>query len=433
MSRLGVCGGALAIVLALGSVSCGGRDDPFRLAIQVECQGAFEGFADDELAGAFLPLLERGARLTGSSPSDGIEGASIAGRPVDVKPACTESLDPPYAVVQTRELLETWHPDAVVGSGQFAQDAFVTRDLAKRYPDVTFVLTEPPAQEATLYDPAPNVFRVVMDNAQSVAGLGAYAYQTLGWRRAAVVGWGFPAATSDDWELAAGFMAEFCALGGTARRDDGRAWTDPRGAAARYSESVDGVAVLVAWGLPEPFLRETAKRGDLSKRVVLGGWGAEANGFAVRGVDLRGVVVASRQPLDAGPPAWRRYIAAFERAYPGLPRPASVGSVGYRNGVEAIATGLEAADGDVTRLQQRLAAETVPTVPVASAFDPRRQVVTSVFLSRLGTSGQADAREVSVVPGVEQTFGGIFGPPRSAPTAASSSCDPSAKAPPWVG
>jgi branched-chain amino acid transport system substrate-binding protein len=433
MSRLGAFSVTLAVVLALGAASCGGRADPFRLAIQVECQGAFEGFADEELAGAFLPLLERGAHLTGSSPSDGIEGASIGGRPVEVKQACTESLNPTYAVVQTRELLETWHPDAVVGSGQFAQDAFVMRDLAKRYPDVTFVLTEPPAQEATLYHPAPNVFRVVPDNAQSVAGLGAFAYRTLGWRRAAVVGWGYPAATSDDWELAAGFMAEFCALGGTATRDDGRAWTDPKGSAARYAGSVDGVAVLVAWGLPESFLREMAKRGGLSKRVVLGGWGAEANGFTARGVSLQGVVVASRQPLDAGPPAWRRYVAAFERAYPALPRPTSVGSVGYRNGVEAIATGLEAADGDVARLRQRLAAETVPTVPVASVFDPHRQAVSTVFLSRLGASGQADARELSVVPGVEQTFGGIFGPPASAPTAASSSCDQSAKPPPWVG
>src|SRR5262245_22123313 len=164
----------------LAPASCGGDDDPLKLAVQIECQGGWDGFTDQTLAGAFLPLLERGARLSGSSPTEGVEGASIAGRPVEVRTACTESFGPNYSVVELRELLEEWDPDAVVGSGISPQDGIILRDLGRSYPDITFVVTEPVAQEVTLGDPARNVFRVAQDNAQSVAGLGNYAYRTLG-------------------------------------------------------------------------------------------------------------------------------------------------------------------------------------------------------------------------------------------------------------
>jgi branched-chain amino acid transport system substrate-binding protein len=415
----------LAVVLAFAVASCGGSEDPFRLAVQVECQGGFEGFADPQLAGAYLPLLERGAHLSGPSPADGVEGAAIAGRSVEVRPACTESLSPAYAVVHLRELVEEWRPDAVVGSGVFVQDGIIVRDLARRYPDVTFVVTEPVVQEITLHDPARNVFRIAQDNAQSVAGLGEYAYEKLGWRTAAVVG----GSTPDDWEQAAGFMAEFCSLGGTARRDDGSAWVDAKGAAERYAKTVDGVAVLAAWLLPTDFLRETTKRGEAASRLVLGGWVVEyRDNLAVPQADLEGVTVASWTPMDAGPAPWRQYLASSARAYPSLP-PASVR---YRNGVEAVATALEDAGGDAAKLQEALAEATVPTVPTATTFDANRQAVSSIYLSQLGKKGVADARTMSVVDSVEQTFGGIFGPRESAPTATSSSCDPGAKPPPWA-
>src|SRR4029078_4975600 len=59
--------------------------------------------------------------------------------------------------------------------------------------------------------PAANLFRFTPDYAQQEAGLGAYAYNVLGWRRASIVaGGGNPA-----WGGAAAFTAKFCSLGGT--------------------------------------------------------------------------------------------------------------------------------------------------------------------------------------------------------------------------
>ena len=58
--------------------------------------------------------------------------------------------------------------------------------------------------------PAPNFFRFNGDGAQWNAGLGDIVYKKLGWRTAAVV--------MDDysfgWTSAAGFIADFCAMGG---------------------------------------------------------------------------------------------------------------------------------------------------------------------------------------------------------------------------
>ena len=77
--------------------------------------------------------------------------------------------------------------------------------------------------------------------AQHEAGLGAYAYHELGWRRAAVV--------ADDanpgWAGAAAFTAEFCALGGTDRDRLRRitAGRSDRGAAS--AARPDGVAAFV--------------------------------------------------------------------------------------------------------------------------------------------------------------------------------------------
>jgi branched-chain amino acid transport system substrate-binding protein len=428
---------AIALGLALGTASCGGRDEAFRIAVQVECQGGFAGVAEPELAGALFPLLQRGAELAGRSPSEGVQGARIAGRPIDVKVGCTESLEPTYAVLQLRELVEGWHPDVVVGSGIGGQDGIIVRDLARRYPTVTFVLPVASAQEITLFHPAPNVFRLVPDNTQSVAGLGSYAYRILGWRRAAVVGGPYP--YPDDWEQAAGFIAEFCSLGGTVTRDDGGAWTDPATAAARYETAVDGVAVLSSLTLAPELLKAMAKQGHVASRLVLGGWAVENHAnLDVPGADLRGVTLASMLPLHGGPPGWRRWVASFAKTYHGIPSGTDIGVlvVGYRNAVEAVASALERVDGDPgpggAKLRETLAGMTVAAVPSPMRFDENRQAVTTVYLSRLGRTGAAGARTVSVIRRVDESYGGIFGPPHGAPTATRPRCDRSAKAPPWA-
>jgi branched-chain amino acid transport system substrate-binding protein len=430
--------GALALFAAAALVGCGGGQDPLRLGIQVDCQGAFTAYADPELGGAFLPLLQRGARLVGPGLEKGVENVRIAGRPVEVKVACTETAESTYAVPQLRTLLEEWHPDVVVGSGLASQDGFAVRDLAKRYPDVTFLNTVPTAQQITLSAPAPNLFRFTLDNVQSTAGLGSYAYRVLGWRRAAVVTGGTP----DDWEEAAGFTAEFCALGGQVTRDDGGAWVTPAAAAAKYARSVDGIAAISSFSPPTAFLKAVATSSEgAARRLVLGGWAFEAPTSLGPGATLEGAVVGTTTPRGGGGgPAWQEYVEAYEKAYPGLP-PGSAAWVvvpPYRNAVEAIAQALTATGGDIgpsgERLRSVLAKMTAGTVPRSTRLDANRQAVSSVFLARIGKGpdNAATARTVRVVNGVEQTFGGIFTPRSGAITATTDACRHGMAPPPWA-
>src|SRR5260221_987890 len=83
-------GAAVDVVLCLGLVaSCGGKGpNPVKIGVLTDCNGAFSSFYDTTVAGAELPLLERGARLSGKRPSDGVEGASVAGKPVELVIGC---------------------------------------------------------------------------------------------------------------------------------------------------------------------------------------------------------------------------------------------------------------------------------------------------------------------------------------------------------
>ena len=131
------------------------------------------------LAGAELPLLRRGARLTNGQPSGGVSDAQVAGRDVELIRGCTEESEHTILVEEARRLVEVEDVDAVVGAiGE--SDALVFRELARKYPDVVFIPVWSGAQGLTLRHPAANVYRFDTDEAQDVAGLGSYAYRELG-------------------------------------------------------------------------------------------------------------------------------------------------------------------------------------------------------------------------------------------------------------
>src|SRR5438445_605623 len=81
---------AAAVVLCLAlAAGCGGKGaSPVKIGVLTVCTGNFSSFYDTTVAGAELPLLERGARLRGKRPSDGVEGASVGGKPVELVIGC---------------------------------------------------------------------------------------------------------------------------------------------------------------------------------------------------------------------------------------------------------------------------------------------------------------------------------------------------------
>jgi branched-chain amino acid transport system substrate-binding protein len=158
------------------------------------------------------------------------------------------------------------------------------------------------------------VFRFAGDAAQGAAGLGDYARSTLGWRRAAVVGEDTLTGTTS----VAGFVAEFCGLGGVVTT---RLWAPPgeQDFAAYVAElpiDVDGYLV----GLSGPSLVafvDTFSRlaGKVDPRRFLGtaSW-IDRETLDALGPDLEGAVVAT--PTRRGNRLGRPVRAARQAAVP---------------------------------------------------------------------------------------------------------------------
>lgn len=389
-----------AASLGLGS-GCDGGEEPLRVGVLVDCSGLLESSELGELAGAELPFKQR----------DGAAG----GRRIELVKGCTEIGGLTLTIARTRSLIEEEGAEVVVGpAGE--PEGIVMRRLAPRYPEVTFILSASMAQEATLRDSQPNVFRFVADTAQSAAGLGTYAYRELGWRRAAVV---FDYA-SGSWGATAGFVAEFCSLGGEVKAQGPLAPdAGNRALAAQLARESDGVFLTTGFWSPAEFLGGYSRAvRHLPERLVMNGYGLSLpHALTPQGVDLSGVVLGGDIPRAAEGPEWRRYVRAFANAYPELPPSTARDQIvmPYYVGAEGLARALERVHGDIGpgggELRAALARGEFqgPMGPIR--LDSHRQAVVSIHLRRLTIQGERVTTEpVRVVRGVTQAYDGIFTP-----------------------
>jgi branched-chain amino acid transport system substrate-binding protein len=434
-AELRLAGLATVAALALAAAGCGGSRATLKVGVLTDCQGVFSAISEGVLAAAELPFLERGGRLAGRKPSDGLSGAKVGGVPVRLVTGCAEVTYLSQMVENVRRLVERDKVDVVVGPMLGETDGLVLRDLARRYPRVTFLLGDSRAQETTMHDPAPNVFRFTPDEAQSTAGLGAYAFHRLGWRRAAVLVADF----SQTWPEAAGFVAEFCSLGGQVERIPVTA-SGPGGAAGRIPAGADGVVALTRFvGDTAQFATAYAKRQkDLRRHLLLG---PDSLVFAdrklLRGLAplLRGVVVSSGAAYETTGRSWqtfrRRYHARF-RNLAVLDSPAnSPIYVDYYTAAEALAQALGRSRAGGDALRQALAKSAVdgPAGPVR--LDANRQAIASTYLLRFDPASRWLVPTMRVVPNIEQSFGGYFGARTPPPSLTEPGCH-RATPPPWA-
>ena len=129
-------------------------------------------------------------------------------------------------------------------------ESIAVANYAKQHPTKTFVDGSAGAQDTTLKVQAPNFFRFNGDGAQWNAGLGDLAYSKLGWKTAAVIADDY----SFGWTSTAGFIAEFCAVGGnvTKRVFPPLNTTDYSSYAQQLPTNVDGTFVAVGGAGPDP-------------------------------------------------------------------------------------------------------------------------------------------------------------------------------------
>ena len=386
--------------------------DAIGIGVLADCRGPFGAWYEQSLAGAELPLLHRGSARAGTRITDGVRGAHVAGRSVILSLGCTDGTAA-SALAEARRLVDENGVRIVIGPTT-APEQIALQEYARERPQVTFVNGSAGAQ---LLDPPPNMFSFHLDLAQSVAGLGTYAYRQLGWRRAVLV-----ADESDrevNWTQAAGFVAEFCALGGKIAK---RVWVPPGTdnyagvVTAIPRQGVDGIfaaaspQTVEAVGGPDGPLR-----GQSNGKLLVGilaTSGLEALGAKNVPVAVPYLSVGERRywyGVDLGTrfPAQYQYLGAFD--------------IWYHDAMKAALTGLAQVDGDLSdggrALLEALSRLTLESPLGRIRLDGARQAIGTNSLVRF-----PDGTVIRRVPGVDHTFGGYFSAGDPAPSQSTPAC-----------
>ena len=109
-------GRSLAAVLAAlalaGSAGCGDDAEPLRVGLLRDCSGLLGSTKDGAVAGAELPLIQRGAQLHREGE---LANARIGNVKIELVPACTEVTQLSQLIAETRWLVETKHAEVVIG------------------------------------------------------------------------------------------------------------------------------------------------------------------------------------------------------------------------------------------------------------------------------------------------------------------------------
>jgi branched-chain amino acid transport system substrate-binding protein len=419
----------------------GGGGGTIKLAILSDCEGAFGTFYEPDIAGAQVPLINRGAKAENpKKPSDGISGAKVAGKNIDIVGYGCADDTADKAIEETRRLMEQEGADILVGplSGD---EGIAVANYAKEHPEQTFVNGTSGAQDATLKVQAPNFFRYNTDGAQWSAGLGDYAYNELGWRNAVIIGddYSFP------YTSLAGFVAEFCAIGGKVTK---RIWPplgekDYSSFISQIPEDTDGIYVAVGGTGLVAFIKQyEQQRGKIDPKTMMGNvfW---PDPVVLKGVGDRliGGVTAGPTAGDSTEPPAKSYVGEIEAAYPEIaPLASSVFVYNYYNAMEALAQALENVDGDISGGQKELQAA-LKEIQLDAGYgqielDDNRQAIADNYVQRIVPDKTGDkvpdVQTISKIPAVDQTFGGFFSESTPAPDRENPTCEKK-DPPPWVG
>jgi len=418
-------------VLAGGTLAAGSAATPIKIGILSTCQGPFAPFYPETTAGARTALIQlAGGKPAGTGATSPVKGAQIGGHPIQLVYGCSNA-QPDVALKEARRLVEQEKVDILLGplSGD---EGIAVANYSKKRPNTTFVNGTSAAQDTTLHVRSPNFFRFTTDGAQWMAGLGTYAYKTLGWKNAVVIGddYSFP------YTQAAGFVAEFCSLGGNIVK---RIWPplgtkDYSGFITQIPKTgVDGFMMAVGGTGTVAFVKDfEGLAGNVSKKMVGGSVTIDPTAISALGDRLTGVVAGEPIPPDSKSAAWLKYANAIKKNYPKV-SPNSLFTAGYYDEMWGIILGLKAVKGDLSdkgkKFRAGLAKVSWNSEHGPVKLDKNRNAIADNFVVQVTAGG--GFKTLQDVKAVDQTFGGHFG--ASTPTVGrdSPACT-HGNAPPWA-
>jgi branched-chain amino acid transport system substrate-binding protein len=427
-----------------------GAGEPIRLGISSTCEGPFSAVYEATLAGALAPYIAHGATANGPLPSDGITW-EVNGHPVEVVFGCSDAT-PDKALSEARRLVEQ-EGVQILHAPLSGSEGIATANYCLEQPDVTFLNGTSGAQDTTLKVQCPNFYRFHTDGAQWMAGLGDYAYNELGWRRVVTIG--------DDYDFpytqTAGFVAEFCALGGEVVE---RLWPplgeeDYTSYIAQIPTDIDGFYLSVGGSGTLAFVKQyTQLQGDLADKIIGGSIAIDPSVLTAPDVGPRmiGVVAGVPTNTDSTTPEYQEYVQILQENWGAdvegsneLVVPVGVALFGanWATGAEAIARSLETVGGDLSdggaAFREALTAlgeEGFESVNGPTTLDENRQAIGNNYLVEAVSVEETPSglRTLKTIENVDQTFGGNFSPDTPTPDRENPACDPAQlQAPPWVG
>ena len=387
---------AVTAAPASGGTSGGGAGDAIKIGALSTLDGTFAGLGESAMQGVKMALLEYGGKLDGTGVRDGVSGATVNGKPVEL---VIESSDATadVAVAKAKKLIEQDNVDVLVGplSGD---EGIAIKNYAKDHLDRSFINGLSASQNMTLRDPSPNVYRYGGDGAMWMAGLGKYAHDVLGYDTVATVAEDY----SYPYDQVGGFLSEFCAAGGKVAK---RVWfplgtKDLSTYVTQLPKDVD--AVMFAMGGTDAinFIKQYDQ--FTGKATPLLGGTTAVDGTVLEGLGGRadGIVSAGPTPvLDT--PEYKKFADDLGKAFPGATP--NIVSIYYYTGAKAALLALDQVKGDLgdgqKAFQDALAKLEFTAPQGAVKLDENRQAVITNYVTKVENGQVTKVQDVGNVNG----------------------------------
>jgi branched-chain amino acid transport system substrate-binding protein len=444
---IAACGGTSKTTSSAASAAAT-PSNAIKIGIMSDCEGAFGVWYNADIGGSQAYFIaHNGAKANGPAPTDNITGGKIAGHPIKIVGYGCANDRADRALSEARRLVEANGADVLIAplSGD---EGIAVANYSKTQPGKTFINGTSGAQDTTLKVRSPNFFRFNGDGAQWNAGVGDYAYRKLGWRHSVVImdDYGF------GWTSAAGFIADFCADGGTVSRIyPPLNTTDYSSYVAQIPKAFDGLFVAVGGSGTLAFLKQyKAARGAFKKNTLAGNiFLSDPAILAAIGAGDIGSLFGAPTNEDTTSTNAAKYISDLKTAYPAksssFPAPgtlaglaSSVFTVNYYDAAWALDKALSSVKGDLSNgqsaLHSALAKTALPNAPYGGiTLDQNRQAIVTNYVGQVtaGPGGKPVAKTIQSVPNVSEAFGGTFTSTTPAPGRGQPAC--TKRSLPWQG